>query len=63
MLELSKKILKKVSFDKDLFIKELRKSVNWMTSTEELRKFENWCYSNFNHLYRNDMELIFNKIS
>lgn len=62
MLELSKKILKKVSFDKDLFIKELKKSIDWMTSKEELRKFEIWCYNNFNHLYKNDIEVIFNKI-
>lgn len=61
MLELSKKILEGVSFDKQLFIKELKKSMNWITSKEELKKFENWCFNNFNELYKNEMELIFSK--
>lgn len=60
MLELSKKILKGVSFDQKLFIKELKKSIIWMTNAEELKKFEKWCYNNFNHLYKTDIELAFN---
>ena len=34
MLEFSKKILNKVSFDKTLFKKELQKSIKWMSKTE-----------------------------
>ncbi len=34
MLELSKKILSKVSFDKHLFRNELNKSIRWIKKTE-----------------------------
>ena len=34
MLEFSKKILSKVSFDRKLFKKELRKSISWVSKTE-----------------------------
>ena len=34
MLEFTKKILSKVSFDKDLFKKELKKSTRWMSKKE-----------------------------
>ena len=37
MLEFTKKILSKVSFDKDLFKKELKKSINWMSKKELLQ--------------------------
>ena len=36
MLELSKKILRKVSFDKKLFRKELSKSIKWLNKKEVL---------------------------
>ena len=38
MLEVTKKILKEVSFDRQLFQKELSKSLRWMTSKEELKR-------------------------
>ena len=37
MLEFTKKILSKVSFDKDLFKKELKKSTKWMSKNELLQ--------------------------
>ena len=36
MLELSKEILSKVSFDKNLFKKELSKSIRWLSRKEIL---------------------------
>ena len=42
MLEFSKKVLSKVSFDKSLFKKELQKSTRWMSKKEliHLKIFE-----------------------
>ena len=46
MLGLSKKVLKGVSFDKYLFSKELRKSINYMKK-DDLTKFYVWCLASF----------------
>ena len=51
MLEVTKKILKEVSFDRQLFQKELSKSLRWMTSKEELKRFQEWCISEFGNVY------------
>lgn len=49
MLKFCKTILKKVSFDKYLFKKELRKSI-LMLQKKELMAFKVWCLSCFgNH--------------
>jgi hypothetical protein len=50
MLEYAKQILTKVSFDAQLFEKELKKSLRWLLPVEitELRK---WCYAKFGHIY------------
>lgn len=49
MLNFCKTILKKVSFDKYLFKKELRKSI-LMLQKKELMAFKIWCLSCFgNH--------------
>ena len=37
MLEFSKKILRKVSFDKNLFKKELEKNIKWLNKKESSR--------------------------
>lgn len=50
MLELSKKILAKVSFDKKLFRKELKKAVQWVRP-DELIVLRAWCLVQFGHLY------------
>ena len=47
MLDLTKKILTVVSFDAKLFQKELEKALKWITDAEELRKFKEWCISEF----------------
>lgn len=50
MLEYVKTVLVKVSFDKVLFEKELRKSLNLILSTE-IKEFKAWCYSTFSSSY------------
>ncbi len=51
MLNYVKTILSKVSFDKALFEKELRKAISILVPVEvsELKK---WCIQKFGHLYR-----------
>lgn len=51
MLELTKKVLKKVSFDALLFQKELNKALKWITDAEEIRKFREWCIIEFGATY------------
>jgi hypothetical protein len=51
MLEYFKTILAKVSFDKRLFEKELKKAIKSLV-TEELLELKNWCYEQFGHIYR-----------
>jgi hypothetical protein len=51
MLELTKKILTKVSFDAHLFQKELYKALKWITSAEEIKKFQEWCIVEFGAKY------------
>ena len=46
MLEFSKQILLKVSFDRNLFHKELKKSINWLKN-DEIEKLKIWCLSSF----------------
>ncbi len=50
MLEYQKKILQKVSFSKDLFVKELKKSFNWL-SGNEINDFINWVRKTFSNKY------------
>ena len=46
MLEYVKLILEKVSFDQQLFEKELKKSIKQLIS-EELDELKSWCYQKF----------------
>lgn len=50
MLDYFKTILSKVSFDKRLFEKELRKAIKSLI-TDELEELKNWCYAKFGHIY------------
>lgn len=50
MLEYYKTILSKVSFDKILFEKELKKAIERLVE-KELKIFKIWCYQKFNNLY------------
>ncbi len=51
MLEYAKKILSKVSFDAQLFEKELRKALK-VLMPREIRELKNWCYSEFGQQYQ-----------
>lgn len=54
MFELSKKILRKVSFDRKLFSKELQKAIGYVQPSERtLLKI--WCLSAFGHLYQQEI--------
>ncbi len=50
MLEYGKFILQKVSFDNNLFMKELRKIKSWMRQ-EESRELDQWCRSRYSNLF------------
>lgn len=48
MLEYSKEILEKVSFDSELFQKELKKALK-ILSPDEVRELMRWCKMHFTH--------------
>jgi len=50
MLEYIKTILQKVSFDRKLFEKELRKAIA-MLVPEEIKVLKAWCYEQFGKMY------------
>ncbi len=50
MLEFTKSILTKVSFDRLLFKKELKKAAKWLTK-EELQHLKTWCQQRFGTIY------------
>ncbi len=50
MLEYTKTILQKVSFDKSLFKKELKKSIKWLHKEEVLTLYA-WCMLTFGETY------------
>lgn len=50
MLELSKQILQKVSFDRKLFKKELMKSLRWIKPQERVQ-LKVWCMATFGAMY------------
>lgn len=60
MLELCKEILQKVSFDRHLFVKELKKAVNWVNQ-EELTSLKIWCLTMFGKTYRREIIETFSK--
>jgi len=58
MLEYAKTILLKVSFDRILFEKELRKALR-MLLPDELVQLKAWCYEQFSKLYRRILNRVF----
>ena len=58
MLEYVKIILMKVSFDRRLFEKELRKALNLLMPTEIL-EFKDWCYRKFSGKYESVLDKYF----
>ena len=61
MLEFSKKILLRVSFDKDLFKKELQKNASWM-SRNDIIVLIIWALTSFSQ-YKNIILEVFDNIS
>jgi hypothetical protein len=61
MLEFTKKILSKVSFDKYLFRKELSKSVRWL-SKKEVITLKIWALTTFSQ-YKNTILEVFDQMS
>ncbi|TKG92427.1 hypothetical protein EYV94_19500 [Puteibacter caeruleilacunae] len=57
MLEYAKVILPKVSFSKELFEKELKKCIGWITP-KEIEELKDWCLEKF----RNEHPEILNKL-
>lgn len=60
MLEYIKTILLKVSFDKMLFEKELRKAFKVLVK-EEIQQLKNWCYDQFSGMYLMILNRVFSK--
>jgi len=50
MFEYSKEILTKVSFDKSLFTKELKKALSWLKKDEK-KLLMVWCLATFGSRY------------
>ena len=51
MLEYVKLILQKVSFDRQLFEKELKKALQTLIG-DEVSQLKKWCYAQFGRMYR-----------
>ena len=60
MLEFSKKILQKVSFDKKLFTKELQKSARWI-GKHEVSALKIWALTSFAH-YKDTIRDVFDQV-
>lgn len=58
MLELSKQILQKVSFDRILFKKELQKAIQWIKPSERI-DLQTWCLVTFGIAYRDLIQEVF----
>ena len=61
MLEYSKTILSKVSFDKNLFEKELAKAIKMVGS--DINALKKWCYEQFRTVYHSILNKHFKLIS
>ena len=61
MLDYVKMILLKVSFNKVLFEKELRKALKMLVPTE-VPDFRNWCYQQFARIYRKVLKRVFGSL-
>jgi len=62
MLEMSKVVLDRVSFDKTLFKKELTKAINWLKK-EEIVALKIWCLATFGGLYKEVILDVFETIA
>jgi len=58
MLEYFKMILKKVSFERSLFEKELKKAIARLVGPE-IKELKEWCYQNFSVRHRTVLDKCF----
>ena len=58
MLKYAKEVLSKVSFDRELFEKELLKAIKLLIPVE-LSELKEWCYKKFGHIYRSILDRCF----
>ncbi len=61
MLEYAKTILEKVSFDRRLFEKELRKALTSLIK-EEVQVLRAWCYEKFGQMYAVVLDQCFTRL-
>lgn len=62
MLEYSKTILQKVSFSRELFQKELTKSMRWLHK-DEIVLLQIWCIATFSSTYSDIIREVFSQMS
>lgn len=62
MLEMSKTVLKKVSFDRKLFKKELTKCRRWLKQ-EEMLLLKAWCIATFGSTHMDLIMDVFDSVS
>jgi hypothetical protein len=60
MLDYCKIILEKMSFDRALFTKELKKALSYLSEKERI-DFKNWCYKKFSHQYDSLLTRVFKR--
>jgi hypothetical protein len=60
MMEFSKQVLHKVSFDRLLFKKELTKACKWLGKSDQL-VLQAWCMATFGHIYKDVIVEVFEK--
>ncbi len=61
MLEYIKTVLQKVSFDRALFEKELKKALQLLIPSE-IKQLRAWCYEEFGRMYRVVLNRCFAKV-
>jgi len=59
MLKYTETVLQKVSFNRELFKKELRKSIKWL-KRDEVILLQAWCIINFGNVYKDVITEVFN---
>lgn len=58
MLKYTETVLQKVSFNRDLFKKELNKSMKWLKKNE-IKALKAWCVINFGAVYMDIINEVF----
>ena len=61
MLDYTKLILRKVSFSRELFGKELRKSIKWLKK-DEILLLQTWCVITFGDRYGDVIQETFKQL-